>query len=103
MPQTPAMSQAWIYLLKLKKKKFQYADKLIPWKDVFPQSWEVHLPDPQQPLPLSRQGVTFRLQREPSFQRRQGPAGRDKKGGQTQPLPRKKAHLRLLVGESYPS
>jgi hypothetical protein len=76
MPQTPAMSQAWIYLLKLYKKLFQYADKLITWKDVFPQSWEVHQPGPQQ-QPLPRQGVTFRLQPELSFQQRPGPAGRD--------------------------
>jgi hypothetical protein len=81
MRQTPSMSQAWIYLLKLWKKQFQYAGKSIIWKDVFPQSWEVLLPDlpdlpgPQQPL--HSQGVTFRRQPGPSLRPRLGPVGRD--------------------------
>jgi hypothetical protein len=37
---------SWTYLLKPLRKRWQYAVKLMNWKDVFLQSWGVHLPDP---------------------------------------------------------
>jgi hypothetical protein len=64
----------WIHLLK-RKKRFQFADKSIVWKDAFPHCWEVPLPRLQ-----ARHGLlaaaTFRRQRERSSRQPQKLAGR---------------------------
>jgi hypothetical protein len=45
---------SWTYLLRLCKKRSQFADKLILWKNVSPQSSEAQLQDRKQLLPDER-------------------------------------------------
>jgi hypothetical protein len=76
---TTVINKAWIHLLKLWKKRFQFADKSIVWKDAFPHCWEVPrlqaLQAPQAPHG-PHAAATFRRQRERSLRRRQKLGGR---------------------------
>src|SRR3954462_3987663 len=79
---TTVINMPWIHLLKLWKKRFQFADKSIVWKDAFPHCWEVPRLQALQALqaPQAPHGphaaATFRRQRERSLRRRQKLGGR---------------------------
>src|SRR6266516_4397308 len=77
LPSQPQLSDnTWIYPLTLYKKRSQFADKSITWKNVFPPFWQAPLRDQQ----LPRVAATFRPGREQSFRQLLKLVGQEKGG-----------------------
>jgi hypothetical protein len=101
LPSQPQLfDNIWIYPSKLYKKRSQFADKSITWKNAFPQFWQAHLRS-QQLLP--RVAAIFRPRRERSSRQLPRLVGQDKGAQQQRLLARKKASSRQRAEESSPS
>src|SRR6266511_4076574 len=68
------MNNTWIYPLELYKKRSQFADKSIIWKNVFPHFWQAPLRSQQ----LPRVAATFRPRRERSLRQLRKLVGQEK-------------------------
>jgi hypothetical protein len=79
--------RAWTYLLKIYRKRFQFASKSIICNDAFPLFCEAHLKGQPAPLPLPLD-ATFRLLQERSLQQPPELVGQGREGAQEQLLPR---------------
>jgi hypothetical protein len=100
LPNQPQLSDnTWIYPLELYKKRFQFADKSMTWKNVFPQFWQAPLRGQQ----LPRVAATFRPGREQSFRQLPKLVGQKKEVQQQRLLVRKKASSRRPGEESSPN
>jgi hypothetical protein len=92
----------WTYLLKIYRKRSQFASKSIIYSDAFPLFYEGHLKGQQQARPP--QGASSRLPQEQSFRQRLELVGHGHEALQQQQLPlRKKVSLHLLAEGSFPS
>src|SRR5262249_54083403 len=92
----------WTYLLKIYRKRYQFASKSIIYNDAFPLFYEGHLKGQQQvPPPLD---ASFRLPQEQSFRQRLEFVGPGREALQHQRLPPKeKVSLHLPAAGSFPS
>src|SRR6266576_3600077 len=97
---------AWTYLLKIYRKRSQFASKSIICNDAFPLFCEVHLKgqplQPLQPLPPPPD-ATSRLPQERSLRRPPELVGQEGEALEEQLLLRKKGSLRLPAEGSFPS
>src|SRR5215472_11000968 len=76
--------RAWTYLLKIYRKRSQFASKSITCNDAFPLFFEVHLKGQPVPPPPD---ATSRLPREPSFRQPLELDGRGRGAREEQLLP----------------
>jgi hypothetical protein len=91
---------AWTYLLKIYRKRSQFASKSITCSAAFPLFCEVHLKGQPLRLPLD---ATSRLPHELSFQRPLELVGQRQGAGEEQLLQKEKVSSRPPAEESFPS
>ena len=91
---------AWTYLLKIYRKRSQFASKSIICNDAFPLFCEVHLKG--QPLPPPPD-ATSRLPRERSFRQPLELVGQGREALEEQFLLREKGSLHRPAEGSFPS
>src|SRR5205823_6035205 len=91
----------WIHLLELYKKPSRFADKSMPWKTAFPQSWGLPLPALQPAEVVD--GCRPRL--EPNLPQPLELVGQSKRpvGKQRQQRPRKKVESHLPGERGFPN
>ena len=87
---------AWTYLLKIYRKRSQFASKSIICNDAFPLFCEVHLKGRPPPRPLP--DATSRLLQEQNFRQPPELVGQEREAAlEGQLLPRKRANLQQPV------
>jgi hypothetical protein len=94
----------WTYLLKIYKKRYQFASKSIICNDAFPLFWEVHLKgQPVQQLPPPPLDATSRLPQERSLRKPPELVGQGREALEEQLLPGEKVSSHRLAEGSFPS
>jgi hypothetical protein len=90
----------WTYLLKIYRKRSQFASKSIVYNDVFPRFCEVHLKGQPVPPPPD---ATFRLPQGRSFRKPPELVGQGREALEEQLLPREKASSHRPAEGNFPS
>ena len=90
---------AWTYLLKIYRKRSQFASKSIICNDAFPLFWEVHLKGRPVPPPAD---ATSRLLQERSLQQPLELVGQGGEALEEQLLPAEKVSSHRLAEGSFP-